>query len=194
MATNSKTPMTTADVNADYQADQAVVDIAAEAFIAASNSAQAALEKLKQNPLGCDPPTACNIVKDARGFDELKEMFTPQNCDFLKRERQAAYFPARTKTIVTALSNDLDAKVAPLPTFKEKLMAYLREIPTKAFAASVSPAERDKVLLERDEREQAAAILEGNIIFARRAIRRFEEFPTSAHFGEAVAAISIIQI
>ncbi len=185
--------MTTAQLLADLHTGQTKIASAAESYQAALTEKQAAFKSFQANPAAVPVSDAVRIISELNGLQELTETFNPQLVDFLQRQLADQTFISRKDEFVLASNSELDAALVPKDTYFDKLIKWGQDILTKIHSPATTAEEREKLLVERDKREDAAETLVNNICFAKAAIARFSATPTAQHFGEAQAAISCVK-
>ncbi len=191
--TSTTNKMTTSQLLADLHTGQTKIASAAESYKAALTEKQAAFKSFQANPAAVPVSEAVRIISELNGLQELTETFNPQLVDFLQRQLADQTFISRKDEFVLASNSELDAALVPQPSYVAKLTKWLSELPSRIYAPTVTVEEREKLLAERDKKEDAAEALASAIVNARAAISRFSATPSPECFGGVQSAISFVK-
>ena len=145
------------------------------------------------NPLSLTQAEAMALFHEHQALQPMAAAFDPAMLEFQLRAFDERFFLEEVDECIQSLNAELAAALVPQPGYLERLTKWLTELPGRIYAPSVNPQERQRLIEERDYREDAALALEHSIASARAAIVRFETSPTPEYFGQVQSAISFVK-
>ena len=188
----TKTPSTAAIV-AERDADHKRITDIQTTLQADATDRKARWEAYLVNPLSLDRAAAMSLYHEHQALDPMAAAFSPQMLEFQLRAFDERFFREEKDVCLTAFNSELDAALVPQPSYVAKLTKWLSELPSRIYAPTVTAEEREKLLAERDKKEDAAEALASAIVNARAAISRFSATPSPEFFGGVQSAISFVK-
>jgi len=145
------------------------------------------------NPLSLTKAEAMTLYHELQALTPMAVAFNDGMLDFQLRAFDERFFAEEKDVCVSAFNSELDAALVPQPSYVAKLTKWLSELPSRIYAPTVTVEEREKLLAERDKKEDAAEALASAIVNARAAISRFSNTPSPECFGGVQSAISFVK-
>ena len=191
--TSTTKPASSAAIIAQRDAGHKGITARANSVQADASDRKTRWQDYLNNPLSLDRPAAMALFHELQALTPMAVAFNDGMLEWQIREFDKRFFAEEKPVCVSVLNTELDAALVPKDTYFDKLIKWGQDVLAKIHSPATTPEEKEKLLVERDRREDAAETLVNNICFAKAAIARFSNTPTAQHFGEVQGAIGCVK-